>query len=452
MAQTMHFTFGKNAKKNTVVRKATLDAASLKYGKSVALPDSEVHSVLIYTEDTGELFIGMGGGQPLKKLSNSLVFPTINDFPAPGVKQRLYVAEDTKSLYFWDGAQYQMIGGATGSTVTVTPRIFEYDDKADFPATGVGPAIYIEKNTGNMFRYDNGKYEPIGGTSAANSFGPAIQKLQNDVKDLQDKKAEKVDAVTAADVTRIAKAEVGKISIPDVSQFATRADIAKKADIASLALKADKADLAQKANVSDLAQKADKTDLANKADKTDLDLKADKAALDLKADKTDLVSKADKSDLNAYRKLSVAIEESDLSQALQDKLKNLPIEFATIAELDAAFDAAFGGGSTTPSNPGTLAFSATNTNIASLVSASELASGKLSATQIDCSAVTSLAGAFEGADTLTELPELANTTNVTDMSNAFKGMTKLQKAPTIDMSNVTNASGMFEGCTSLTEV
>lgn len=450
MSQAIRFNKGVTTNtKKTTKRAPSLEAATLKYGQTHALPATEPHSVLIFTEDTGEMFMGMGS-QPIKKLSDVLVLPTINDFPAPGVKDRLYIAENTNTLHFWDGTQYQTAGTGSAS-ITVTPRIFEFDAEKDFPATGVAPAIYIEKSTGKLFRFENGKYVALGAADEAPALRIEIQKLQDAMSKLQADKADKGEGITAADAARIAKAEVAKISIPDVSGLATKEEVAKKANATELLMKADKKEMATKADKIDLDKKADKADLDAKADKADLDNKADKADLDAKANKADLDNKADKSALDAYRKLDVAIEEKDLSQELQDKVKDLPIEFATTAELDAAFDAAFGG-SDAPANSGTLAFTSSNANIADLVSASELASGKLSATQIDCSAATSLAGAFEGVDTLTELPEFTNTENVTDMSNAFKGMTKLEKAPTIDMSNVTDASGMFENCTNLTEV
>lgn len=345
MAQTMRFVNDKDSKQktNSVVHKAVFDAAQLKYGKTKALPKNEVHSILMYTEDTGELFMGMGGSSPIKKLSDVVVLPTVNDLPAPGVTDRLYIAQETNTMHYWDGAQYQTIGAAGGtSTITVTPRIFEYDKKEDFPATGIAPAIYIEKQTGFLYRFEGGAYVGIGGAGIVGQIAASVQSLQNDVKDLDKKKADAKNLVTIADVARIAKAEAAKINVPDVSDFATKDEVARKADVTSLALKADKKEVEGKANISDLALKADKTALDAKADKTDLMLKADKTDLEQKADKTDLTNLVKRIELDSYRRLDDPIHETDLDQDLQDKFAGLPVVYATDDEIDAAFDEVFG--------------------------------------------------------------------------------------------------------------
>ena len=297
MSQAIRFNKGVTTNtKKTTKRAPSLEAATLKYGQTHALPATESHSVLIFTEDTGEMFMGMGS-QPIKKLSDVLVFPTINDFPAPGVKDRLYIAESTNTLHFWDGTQYQTAG--TGSaTITVTPRIFEFDSEKDFPATGVAPAIYIEKSTGKLFRFENGGYVALGAADETPSLKIEIQKLQDAMLKLQADKADKGEGITTADAVRIAKAEAAKISVPDVSGLATKEEVAKKADATELLMKADKKELAAKADKIDLDKKADKADLDAKADKADVDAKADKSALDGKADKSDLLTKADKADLD----------------------------------------------------------------------------------------------------------------------------------------------------------
>jgi hypothetical protein len=48
-------------------------------------------------------------------------YPDLASFPATGVVDVIYIAEDTNYLYRWDGAAYVQVGGSSGSSDTISP-------------------------------------------------------------------------------------------------------------------------------------------------------------------------------------------------------------------------------------------------------------------------------------------------------------------------------------------
>ena len=113
MSQTLYI--NKNAQagrsKNPVVHNPVLEFAQLKYGRAIAVPKTEKHGVMIFTEDTGELFIGQGSSMPVKKLSSVRMFDSVKVLPIPGAKDCLYIAMENNSMHFWDGKKYRALNG-----------------------------------------------------------------------------------------------------------------------------------------------------------------------------------------------------------------------------------------------------------------------------------------------------------------------------------------------------
>jgi hypothetical protein len=48
-------------------------------------------------------------------------YADLASFPATGVTDVIYIAEDTNYLYRWDGAAYVQVGGSSGSSDTISP-------------------------------------------------------------------------------------------------------------------------------------------------------------------------------------------------------------------------------------------------------------------------------------------------------------------------------------------
>lgn len=260
MSQTLHFNSNKETswnKKKVSERKPVLDLAQVKYGKSIMVPENESRATLIYTEDTGEVFAGMGS-LPVKKLSSVTTVASIEELPAPGVTDRLYIALATNTMHIWDGEKYHLMNGGEGGTqITVTPHVFEYGSKEDFPKEGSSPAIYIDKGANKVYRFEDGEYKELSGdlNEKAIKAEQGIKALEEAIETLKKDKADKDGYVSLEAAVNIAKKEIGKLTIPDVSGLATKEEISNMATKTELAEKASKLEMANKANITEVYTK-----------------------------------------------------------------------------------------------------------------------------------------------------------------------------------------------------
>ena len=260
MSQTLHFNSNKETswnKKKVSERKPVLDLAQVKYGKSIMVPENESRATLIYTEDTGEVFAGMGS-LPVKKLSSVTTVASIEELPAPGVTDRLYIALATNTMHIWDGEKYHLMNGGEGGTqITVTPHVFEYGSKEDFPKEGSSPAIYIDKGANKVYRFEDGEYKELSGdlNEKAIKAEQGIKALEEAIETLKKDKADKDGYVSLEVAVNIAKKEIGKLTIPDVSGLATKEEISNMATKTELAEKASKLEMANKANITEVYTK-----------------------------------------------------------------------------------------------------------------------------------------------------------------------------------------------------
>lgn len=85
--------------------KPSLNLATLKYTTKKKITDAENEGVLIFTTDTGELFVGTGYDTFIKKISDVFV-GNYSDFPSVGVVNKIYLAVDERKIYYWDGKHY----------------------------------------------------------------------------------------------------------------------------------------------------------------------------------------------------------------------------------------------------------------------------------------------------------------------------------------------------------
>ena len=114
--------------KHPVVHDPVVEFAQLKFGRTIAVPKIENHGVMIFTEDTGELFIGQGSSMPIKKLSSVRMFDSVKALPIPGVKDCLYIAMESNSMHFWDGKKYRVLNGVDNNSIADTVFALDKDD------------------------------------------------------------------------------------------------------------------------------------------------------------------------------------------------------------------------------------------------------------------------------------------------------------------------------------
>ena len=134
MSETISFIKDTIVEKTTTLATVSLDTAILKYGKSTNLPESESANVLIFTNDTGELFMGQGTGKELASLDKVLFFEKSELFPAPGEPNYLYVDKANKGVYIWMENHYEKLTGGEGG---VTPVVVKWTDIQNKPASFV---------------------------------------------------------------------------------------------------------------------------------------------------------------------------------------------------------------------------------------------------------------------------------------------------------------------------
>lgn len=321
MSATISFKKNKLKDKTVEIKRIGALPGVVKYVLKKDIPSVEEKSVMVYTTDTTELFIGGGAGQPLKRVSDIITVADVNALPEVGVKEKLYVSEADKVIYFWNGTDgFQQVGGGTGGGGSVIQtKIMEYPTAAEFPAEGQAKAIYIDKETDFLYRYDadTTKYIQLARQAA--------------------------DPTITAKFNAIDKALADKASKTDLSGYRARTDKLTEADLdpATIAkLNTNLApydDSALKSRISGVeTSKADKVALDDYRKKTDAIAEADldaglkgkidaiPAPYDDSAVKSSIsaldAGKADKSALLDYRKNSMKITEADLDSAAQTKL------------------------------------------------------------------------------------------------------------------------------------
>lgn len=370
---TISFSTKKKTNKTVKIKQQAAIAASLKYCAKEALPLKEDRNVLFLTDDA-QLYCGTGANSEVKKISDVIVVNNAEALPDAGVPDKLYVTKKECMLFFWDGKEYISITSGGGGTSIIPSKIYEFDNAKSFPIDGAEKMLYIAKDTDYMYRYNAATKQYIqlarpatdvviadrvaalesalankANASALSSFA-----IKTDVDFALAKKADASTVAGFATKEQIDAAVAGKADKTALVDFATKTEInaamANKVDAGAITSLASKVEL-----TAAVSNKADKTDLANyrkTADKiTENDLatelvakinatgaggtayddtavkndisalqtnKADKTAIE--AINTEMATKADSTALANYRKISEAIEEADLSEAVKSKL------------------------------------------------------------------------------------------------------------------------------------
>lgn len=317
MSSTISFKNPKLKDKTVEIKQKAPVNAVLKYSTKQNLPLKEEKNVIIYT-DTAELFYGAGSGRTLQKLSDIVVVDSIEQLPDFGLPEKLFVAKSEKTLFFWDGDAYQtMAGGSGGGTVTPT-KIFEYESIMVFPAAGVEKSIYIAKDNDVMYRFDatSKRYIQLARQTTDTTLSNKVNALENTVSG----KADKIELTSFRKMSdKITESDLATSFVNRVG--ATETALVNKADKIDLTGKADKAELIgyRKSNdkiaENDLAQTV--IDKINAAATPYDDTSVRTYLHDLDT------TKADKSELVSYRKMVDVITETDLTQAVRDKLNGI---------------------------------------------------------------------------------------------------------------------------------
>lgn len=108
-SEVTHFYSDKNTEftvnKQVDHTKPSLNLATLKYTTKKKITDAENEGVLVFTTDTGELFVGTGYDTFIKKISDVFV-GNYSDFPSVGVVDKIYLAVDEHKIYYWNKNRY----------------------------------------------------------------------------------------------------------------------------------------------------------------------------------------------------------------------------------------------------------------------------------------------------------------------------------------------------------
>lgn len=242
--------------------------ATVKYTTSANLPNNEDRSVLIYTTDTREFFIGQGIGTAIAKIDmNNVYFADTKDgFPSEGSKEKLYITKDNHVIYIYTDNGYVAISnGEAVDPEQINSIIRSLSVKADKTELDAYRKVADKVGVADLSDEVNTKLNSI-----STAYDDTALKV--DIALLKENKADKTD------LSKYRKTE-DKITIADVND-----EIAKK-----------------------LQEEVTPYD--------DTALKAEDARLE--------ENKANKSDLDAYRKSADLIKAADLDSTLADEIKKI---------------------------------------------------------------------------------------------------------------------------------
>lgn len=107
-SEVTHFFREKAAEQTGTIdhNKPALSLATVKYTLKKKITDAENEGVLVFTTDTGELFVGAGYDHFIQKISDVFVGKR-DSFPGVGVDNKLYLATDERAMYYWDRIGYR---------------------------------------------------------------------------------------------------------------------------------------------------------------------------------------------------------------------------------------------------------------------------------------------------------------------------------------------------------
>ena len=80
-----------------------------KRGPKSELPQEASSDSLLFTIDTGQMYMGGGEGSDLIELTSLLVYGSEEELPGAGQEEKLYLVLDGPSLYVWDNNEDQYI-------------------------------------------------------------------------------------------------------------------------------------------------------------------------------------------------------------------------------------------------------------------------------------------------------------------------------------------------------
>lgn len=94
----------------------------------------------IVTTDTGELYIGLGDNIDAVKITD---FIQVDSLPLIGLKNKVYIKNDTNQIYIWNGSKFNTLSGNGGS--------ISYPTFKELPVVGAANIIYIVLSDENFY-------------------------------------------------------------------------------------------------------------------------------------------------------------------------------------------------------------------------------------------------------------------------------------------------------------
>lgn len=94
----------------------------------------------VVTTDTGELYVGLGDNIDAVKITD---FIQVDSLPLVGLKNKVYIKNDTNQIYIWNGSKFNTLSGNGGSISYATFKAL--------PAIGTTNIIYIVLSDENFY-------------------------------------------------------------------------------------------------------------------------------------------------------------------------------------------------------------------------------------------------------------------------------------------------------------
>ena len=172
------------------------------------MPKTLNQKTLAYDPASGQIYIGDSAGKPIT-VSNIKVIVSMDELPATGVDNVLYVGLNEKAFAVWDSsnnAWVKMASDGSGSAV-LDKSVEVYPTKANFPLEGKKDKLYIT-NDAKCYFFADGEYKPMFEGKA-----DTYTKAEADAKFIQaavlDKKANAADVYSKADVDSLLESVQG---------------------------------------------------------------------------------------------------------------------------------------------------------------------------------------------------------------------------------------------------
>ena len=147
-----------------------------KRGEKAQLPQEASSDSLLFTIDTGQMYMGAGEGSDLIELTSLHVCANESELPGVGQKEKLYLALEGPGLYVWDDSE--------GQYVAVEPEGLELG--GEIPTGGSKGQVLVRQEEEYEAAWEDLEAESISYDDSESGLGAtsvqaAIEELYNQI-------------------------------------------------------------------------------------------------------------------------------------------------------------------------------------------------------------------------------------------------------------------------------